>query len=453
MNPQDVPSAPGLAVATDEPHAPTVNSAPTTTTAAAGDSQERPATREVNTSPWRAVVVQSGAIWLMTRLAYLAYTYYALTMRYQSQVNRGRLSHISVPSSALLTSWGNAGGAWYLAIARQGYSTPQAAPYFPLYPLLIKLVSVALGSHALVAGLLVANLGSLGAFIALGLLVAYETQRQGAAPREMSSAISRTLLAFAAYPLAFLLVATYSDGVALALIFAALLCARRRAWRWAALWAALAGLAQPLAIILVAPLLWEYGRQRGWFIRPVAQAGRAPAVGAASAPVETNAASRGGDAWIGALAVVAAPLTVALYLSFVQLRFGDPLLAFGTVSAAGHVSDFLAPAGSFAQGRALADLALVVIAMVLTLVAVRRAPVAYTLFMAGLLLVCLTTGGVTGSDPALNAGRILLAAAPCFLLLGRWMERRPWLDLLVVGGGFTLQAICALLFLWGGWVA
>ncbi|HUY76768.1 MAG TPA: hypothetical protein VMV29_08340, partial [Ktedonobacterales bacterium] len=255
---------------------------------------------------------------------------------------------------------------------------------------------------------------------------------------DTSSAITRTLLAFAAFPLAFLMVAAYADGVALALIFAALLCARRAAWRWAALWAALAGLTHPIAIILVLPLLWEYGRQRGWFSQ----------LGARSGPTMAGAPSL-----FAPLALVAAPLTMALYLLFVLVRFGDPLLAFAATGVAGQASGFLAPAGSYAQASALADLGLFLIFVALTLASVRRAPIAFTLFMAGLLLVCLTTGVVTGSDPAFNAARYLLAAAPIFLVVGRWMERRPWFDLLVVGGGFTLQAIFAIVFLWGGWVA
>jgi hypothetical protein len=55
-------------------------------------------------------------------------------------------------------------------------------------------------------------------------------------------------------------------------------------------------------------------------------------------------------------------------------------------------------------------------------------------------------------DYLMSAGRFLLVAAPAFLLLGRWSARRPWLDLLLVSGGFLLQAVLLTFFLSGGWL-
>jgi hypothetical protein len=55
-------------------------------------------------------------------------------------------------------------------------------------------------------------------------------------------------------------------------------------------------------------------------------------------------------------------------------------------------------------------------------------------------------------DPFNGEGRYVMAAVPLFLLLGRWMVRRPWLEMLVVGGGFMLQALFLGFFLRGGWV-
>jgi len=404
---------------------------------------------------WRPVVAQAGLMWLVTRLVYVIFTYFAVVTRYQEAALR-KVQFTRLGPGVFVASWGQGDAAWFLNIARLGYSTPQDAPFFPLYPALVKLVALLLGSQYVAAGLIVANLGTLGAFVALGLLVAHES----GAMSPLGGA--RALLAFVAFPLAFVLVAPYSDGVALAFIFAALLCARRGAWRWAALWAALAGLTQPIAIILVAPLLWELARQHGGFTPLVAQLRVALPGQIASSDGDRDAqrssvteASITNSTAIryGALAVVAAPLGMALYMVFLLFRFGDPVLFFTASPVPHQPSGFLAPADSFLQARALADLALVVIAAGLTLAMTRRAPVTLTLYLLGLLLLCLSTGVLTGSDPTLTAGRYLLAAAPLFLLLGHWMERRPWLDLLVIFGGFAFQAIFAMIFLWGGWLA
>jgi hypothetical protein len=52
----------------------------------------------------------------------------------------------------------------------------------------------------------------------------------------------------------------------------------------------------------------------------------------------------------------------------------------------------------------------------------------------------------------ISAGRFLVVASPMFLLFGRWTERRPWLDLLIVSGGFLIQAVLASFFLAYGWL-
>ncbi len=462
MTPQSLPhTAPdattgGEALTTTETTAPAAPLREEETAAAAtapGDGQAPAAL------PWRAVVTQAGLMWLMTRLVYLIFTYFAVVTRYQNAALR-KVQFTRLAPGVFVTSWGQGDAAWFLNIARQGYTTPQTASFFPLYPALVKLVALLIGSQYVAAGLIVANLGTLGAFIALGLLVAHE--RSAALPAPSAPLVySRTLLAFLAFPLAFVLVAPYSDGVALACIFAALLCARRGAWRWAALWAALAGLTQLTALILVAPLLWEYARQHGGFARLTTRLRLAlPGQGAATGgggDTDNNSAIIGAASStalrFGALAVVAAPLVVALYMVFLLVRFGDPLLFLTASPIVGQPSGFLAPADSFLQARALADLALVAIFAVLTLAIIRRAPITLTLYLLGLLLLCVTTGVLTGSDPSLAAARYLLAAAPIFLLLGHWMERRPWLDLLVVFGGFAFQAIFAMIFLWGGWLA
>ena len=46
----------------------------------------------------------------------------------------------------------------------------------------------------------------------------------------------------------------------------------------------------------------------------------------------------------------------------------------------------------------------------------------------------------------------MLPAAPIFLLLGRWVRRRPSVDTLTIGGGFALQALFTAYFLTGGYL-
>jgi hypothetical protein len=85
---------------------------------------------------------------------------------------------------------------------------------------------------------------------------------------------------------------------------------------------------------------------------------------------------------------------------------------------------------------------------------IRRIPAAYSLYLAGLLLLCLSSP-VVGADFPLafvSVGRYLLAAIPVYLALSRIMRRYPWLDTLLIGGGFALQALLIAFVLNGGWL-
>jgi uncharacterized protein (TIRG00374 family) len=68
----------------------------------------------------------------------------------------------------------------------------------------------------------------------------------------------------------------------------------------------------------------------------------------------------------------------------------------------------------------------------------------------GLLALILVSPVATEHDTVASSGRYLLAAIPCFLLLGRLLTQRPALQLLVLGSGFMLQALLAAVFLSGG---
>jgi len=72
--------------------------------------------------------------------------------------------------------------------------------------------------------------------------------------------------------------------------------------------------------------------------------------------------------------------------------------------------------------------------------------------MAGLLFLSTAAPTLLLPDPLSSVGRELLVAIPVFLLLGRWLRRWPALDLLIVAGGFMLQAALTTYFLSGGWV-
>jgi hypothetical protein len=109
---------------------------------------------------------------------------------------------------------------------------------------------------------------------------------------------------------------------------------------------------------------------------------------------------------------------------------------------------------SYENARNLVDMAPVVIIGIVTLCSIRRMPLSFTLYMLGLLYISIDPPVHIGANTVEfdSAGRFLLLSVPIFLLLGRWSARFAWLEMLVVGGGFLLQAIFAAYYLTGGWL-
>lgn len=393
---------------------------------------------------WREILKQAVVLWLVTRVAYALITFFAVTFT----------AGIRNPASSyspgrLLDLWQRLDVSWYLAVAVGGYTQDVTrTAFFPLYPLLVALVTLVIGaSHRLFAAMLVSNLSALAAFFGIGLLAMHE---------ENMDTARAAMLMLAAYPLAFFTVAGYADATLLALCVLALFCARWEHWRWAALCSLLAGLTRPTAVILILPLFWEYGRQYGvWRVLGTRRWD------------ELRERMRLGALAEWGMVTAAVPAGIGLYALYLWRTFGNPL-TFVTLQATrwhrqlvppwawirlvAHSWRYM-PAWSFGQARTLVDLGPLLICLALTLVLIRqRWSLTYVLYMLGVLYTAVSDPKVTNQFPLAAAGRYLLPAIPIFLLLGRWTRTRPALRAGIVAGGFALQTIFSAYFLNGGWL-
>lgn len=405
--------------------------------------------------PWREVCLHAAAAWAITRILFVLLTYL-----YAADFDNG-----TTTLHTLVNGWNQWDSIWYTAIAQHGYWYEQPTAFFPLYPALIHVASFIFGgSHYVVAALLVTSLAAYPAFVGLGALTANESW----GPR----APWRTIQITIAYPFAFFLFAPYTESLFLAFAAFSLLFARRGNWGRAALCAALATATRPTGGALVLPLLWEYSRQHGWLQWRIWQAWRAwmPSWWRLGAWRELD--PRRVD-WrhvvrmltpslLGAIVVCgAAPLVIVGFMAYTWVRFGHPLLIFNvhalywsrakepiwTTLFMAVQNLFPFSAGDPIQERLLGDLAALVIIVLLTLFNLKRMPVAFTLYMIGLLYLTVATPVITSSVLIEATGRFLLASIPIFMIIGRYTEKRPWLEMLIVSGGFLLQAIFAVLFL------
>ncbi|MDX6198825.1 MAG: hypothetical protein QOJ79_1976 [Actinomycetota bacterium] len=148
-----------------------------------------------------------------------------------------------------ITAWQRADALWYLRIAASGYRADDlSAAFFPLYPLLTRVVGLATGRHWLLAAYLVSNAAALVALVLLHRLTSLE----------LSEAHARRVVVYVCvFPTGFFLFAPYTESLFLALSIGALYAARRHRWAAAAVLAALAAATRSPGILLVPALAVE----------------------------------------------------------------------------------------------------------------------------------------------------------------------------------------------------
>jgi hypothetical protein len=193
-------------------------------------------------------------IWLWSRAAIWAAAIYAF---YTFQPNRNPLAYrwddpkLTHDLGAFTDVWARWDSVWFLRIAEKGYVSPSHADtaFYPLYPLLVKIVGLAFGGNYVVAGIVISLAASLGAFYLLHLLAEERLGVDGA---------RRAVLYLAVFPMSLFLVAVYSESLFLLLALAAFVLAERRQWlpAWGfaglALLTRIAGLALLPALALMA---------------------------------------------------------------------------------------------------------------------------------------------------------------------------------------------------------
>lgn len=321
----------------------------------------------------------------------------------------------------LLGAWQRWDTLWYLSIADHGYTLPGEAHFPPLYPLLIRLFTPLSLGNSLVAALLISNLA-----LILALWFFYRL-----AESEMDSGVARKgTLYLALYPTSFFLIAGYSESVFLLLAIVAFRAMRRGRWMTAGVSAAVATLARLQGVAILVPLLYEYVRREGM---------RFP---------------RSGREIIGLLAI---PASALLYL-FLRLLVGaeviptrEPQLFAKLVAPWENLLYSLQTivSGHFHQADLL-NLSALALFSVLTVLAWRRLPHRYALYMAaGLALLSLRW--VEG-QPLNSMSRYVLGLFPGFMVLGL-LGRHPVAHRFILYPSVALFLYLLGQFVMWGWVA
>jgi len=312
-----------------------------------------------------------------------------------------------------LTTWD---GWWYLGIVANGYhADPVVGAYSnvafpPLYPAILKVLSLPIPGYAGILGVLVSNVAFL---LALGLFVRLGTPYIG---RRRASLAAGLLVI---YPFASVFAMAYSESLFLLLMFATFLAAERRHRAWAGIFLALAVLSRTQGVALVIPLAILMLRQDGW--RPK----------------------------ISMLWLILGPLAAAAFLVYITGMTGSSTAFLDATQAWGRTGiGSYAPADTIGASFSpyLGALVLTLLATMFLFVFVRvdRIPIEYALLPMLPIVADLLSGSLE------SVGRHTMAGFPVLWILANRRSiamRRGWP---MVSAG--LFAIIAVLSFGGYWV-
>ena len=324
----------------------------------------------------------------------------------------------------LLGAWQRFDTLWYLRIAAQGYAPHDGSTvYFPLYPMLIRLLGTLFAGNYLLAALVISNLAFAGVLFCLYRLT--ERQLGGTGAR-------RSTLYLAIFPTAFFFLAAYTESLFLLLTLAAFLSAHEKRWWLAGTLGFLASLTRLQGVVLVVPLLYMYLRDRSFH------------------------PSRLRPDILGPLII---PLGAVLFMAYQYLVVGSgPLIStYQTQLYAQFVwpwdniiatfQEILSPEGSFIS---VLNLSMAGVFLAMTVLSFRGLPREYGIYMA--VTLCALMLRRTTIQPLVSMSRYVLVLFPAFMLWGRW-GRNPRVQRLIVYPSVALLLyLCGQFAMWG-WVA
>ncbi len=375
---------------------------------------------------WRALWASRLLVWLSGVVAVAAF---GLSGRERDFDPAGVTTPFGAAGDALVAVLGRWDSVWYLAISSDGYGGGAREAFFPLYPLLVKVVGAPLGS-ALVGGALLSTALLLVALVVLHRLVALDHDR----------AVARNaVLVTALFPMSFFFSAVYSESLFLALSVGSVYAARRERWALAGALGMLAAATRSAGVVLLVPLaliyLWGSGPPALRARRPL----RADVLWLALVPL-------GLAAYCGFLALDGREALAPFHAQEVWFRsFAGPFVGVwdGAVAAwqgarqllsgAREPVYFTAAGGDpFVVARHNIELfAWLVAGAAAVAGTLRRLPAAYGAYVLAALALPLSYP--VGPQPLMSLPRFLAVLFPLAIWLAVWMTGRVWRERLVLG--------------------
>ncbi len=272
---------------------------------------------------------------------------------------------------------------WYLDIIQNGYylkqdNTLSNVVFFPLYPMLMKLVGTILFGHFILAGWLISSVSLVLACTYLYRII-----------REFHPDIDPELpvLLMLVFPTAFFLNVVYTEALFLLLTTGCFYYTLRRQFWHAGAFALFGALTHSNGVFLALPIFWETVQLHGWkslFTQRI-------------------------------FPMALAPIGMISFLAFDYFKFHDPLLFFKIESAWGRSFSINYDHFSLFSHPSIINMGIDIVFTILIITAVvlvyQRLSRMYAVFMS------LTVFAALSSGTLMSIGRYSLALFPLFILL------------------------------------
>jgi Mannosyltransferase (PIG-V) len=417
--------------------------------------------RRALTSAWRAFWVSRLLVWSAGIIGVLVSDAGAWR-----ELNPGAAEPSDTLSGLLVTPAYRWDAAFYVGIALEGYNgvvehtSVAAVVFFPLYPLLIRVVGEpidALGLAGAYSFELAGVLVSLAAFMVALYLVHRLTDLE-LGPRAADNAVA--LLAL--FPISFFFSAIYTESLFLAFAVGCVYSARRGWWWRAGVLGALASATRPQGLLLLLPLaimLWHGPRTEG---KPV------------PAPQNNSVRVRYRPRPRNAAALLLVPLGLIAFMAYVRetTRYGalapfkaqelwgrefkGPIIGLwdGIKDGADAVRGLMTggpmsgPYSAVRQG--LVNIAALAFAGIGVAGALRRLPIAYGAYALGGLIFAISYP--MRDDPLRSLPRFVIVLFPIFMWAGSAMTRWGPRNLILAVSAAGLACFSAA-FASGFWIA
>jgi hypothetical protein len=360
---------------------------------------------------------------------------------------QGRTTALGEPLSTIIAPLARWDSAWLLDVADVRYPAgyePRTA-FFPLYPLLVRVLGFAL--TPLVAGLVLSAVAAFG-----GAMLVHRI-----AERELGRRVAdRAVWALLLFPGSLWLSAVYTEGLFLLLAAGCILAAHQGRWLLAGMLGALASATRSAGIVLAAVLVVVW-----WEQRRAALHERRPLPDAPAAALAAGMVPLGLVAFLVGLALAGHPWTAPFDVQAEWQRqttapwvgAWDGLVA-GWHGAGQVLGLERAPAeGMLGLARLNVALLLCLVGALLCLAGTaRRLRPSLTAYagLALLLPLCSPASADGGTQPLMSLPRFVGVLFPLAIWLAWWLDRRGagWRWTLALAGGGLLALVSALTARW-----